>query len=113
MLKKIMLLCCLLGLLLGAGCGKEANKTEEVHVASYPGWVEIKAGDQASFSVPPEMILQSQETRDALLKNPDLDPLLKKWLEADQQVVKSLVPCSSRAESWTRSPGIPMSTWYG
>lgn len=89
MLKKIMLLCCLLGLLLGAGCGKEANKTEEVHVASYPGWVEIKAGDQASFSVPPEMILQSQETRDALLKNPDLDPLLKKWLEADQQVVKS------------------------
>ena len=53
MLKKIMLLCCLLGLLLGAGCGKEPNKTEEVHVASYPGWVEIKAGDQASFSVPP------------------------------------------------------------
>ena len=89
MLKKIMLLGCLLALFLGAGCGKETNKTEQVHVASYPGWVEIQAGDQGSFAVPPEMILQSQETRDGLLKAPDLDPLLKKWLEADQEVVKS------------------------
>ena len=89
MLKKIMALCCLLALFLAVGCGKETNKTENIHVASYPGWVEIKAGDQASFAVPPEMILQSQETRDDLLKAPDLDPLLKKWLEADQEVVKS------------------------
>ena len=85
MLKKIMLLGCLLALFLGAGCGKETNKTEQVHVASYPGWVEIQAGDQGSFAVPPEMILQSQETRDGLLKAPDLDPLLKKWLEADSK----------------------------
>lgn len=89
MLKKIMSLCCLLALFLAVGCGRETNKTENIHVASYPGWVEIKVGDQASFAVPPEMILQSQETRDELLKAPDLDPLLKKWLEADQEVVKS------------------------
>lgn len=78
MLKKIMSLCCLLALFLAVGCGRETNKTENIHVASYPGWVEIKVGDQASFAVPPEMILQSQETRDELLKAPDLDPLLKK-----------------------------------
>ncbi|WP_462305119.1 hypothetical protein [Acidaminococcus massiliensis] len=89
MLKKIMSLCCLLALFLAVGCGRETNKTENIHVASYPGWVEIKVGDQASFAVPPEMILQSQETRDELLKAPDLDPLLKKWLEADQEVVKN------------------------
>lgn len=88
MFKKILLCCCLLALLV-AGCGKESNKAENIQVASYPGWVEIKAGDQASFSVPPEMILQSQETRDELLKAPDLDPLLKVWLQADQEVVKS------------------------
>lgn len=89
MLKKIMSLCCLLALFLAVGCGRETNKTENIHVASYPGWVEIKVGDQASFAVPPEMILQSQKTRDELLKAPDLDPLLQKWLEADQEVVKS------------------------
>lgn len=89
MLKKIMSLCCLLALFLAVGCGRETNKTENIHVASYPGWVEIKVGDQASFAVPPEMILQNQKTWDELLKAPDLDPLLKKWLEADQEVVKS------------------------
>ena len=89
MLKKIMSLCCLLALFLAVGCGRETNKTVNIPVAYYPGWVEIKVGDQASFAVPPEMILQSQETRDELLKAPDLDPLLKKWLEADQEVVKS------------------------
>ncbi len=106
MLKKIMALCCLLVLFLTVGCGKESNKTENVQVASYPGWVEIKAGDQAAFSVPPEMILQSQETRDELLKAPDLDPLLKKWLEADQEVVKS--PGSVFVQSGKLEP-VP---WY-
>ena len=39
MLKKIMLLGCLLALFLGAGCGKETNKTEQVHVLPIrAGW---------------------------------------------------------------------------
>ncbi|WP_317303043.1 hypothetical protein [Acidaminococcus timonensis] len=87
MFKKIVLCCCLLAFLM-AGCGRESNKAENIQVASYPGWVEIKAGDQASFAVPPEMVLQSQETRDELLKAPDLDPLLKVWLKADQETVQ-------------------------
>ena len=87
-IKKLLIFSCCL-LLFCAGCGKTATQKPAVKTASYPGWVEIKAGDQASFQVPAQLILQSEEYRAKQLAKENLDPLMKRWLTEDAETAKS------------------------
>lgn len=88
MFKKLALFCCCLSLFLLAGCGS-TQKVDNTQVASYPGWIRVNAGQQASFSVPPELAEESQEYVTAQLQKEDLNPLLRKWLTEDQITGKS------------------------
>ena len=87
-MKKILaFLVCLV--LAASGCGRKEAQKVAVKTVSYPGWVEIKAGEQASFQVPSQLILQSEEYRQAQLAKAGLDPLIKRWLMEDTETAKS------------------------
>lgn len=87
MKKIVMLLFCLL--MAVTGCGQTETGKPSVKTASYPGWVEIKAGDQASFQVPAQLVQQSEEYRTKQLAKENVDPLMKRWLTEDAETAKS------------------------
>ena len=88
-MKKLIMLLCACLLVLFAGCGSKEAAKPVVRTENYPGWVEIKAGDQASFQVPAQLIRQSEEYRTKLLEKTDTDPLVKRWLTEDAETAKS------------------------
>lgn len=83
-MKKFAALLLALFCVLALGCGKTA-KVERIQVASYPNWVQVKAGQQASFSVPPDLTVQTGDDRKKLLDNPQLDPLARVWLQQQEK----------------------------
>ena len=104
MFKKLALFCCCLSLFLLAGCGS-TQKVDNTQVASYPGWIQVNAGQQASFSVPPELAEESQEYVTAQLQKEDLNPLLRKWLTEDQITGKSAGCVIAQTTDVTALPG--------
>ncbi len=81
-MRKIMVLLMGVVILLAFGCG-QTSKVERIQVASYPNWVQVKVGTQATFSVPPDLTVQTESDRKALQNNPQLDVLAKYWVEQE------------------------------
>ena len=88
-MKKTTWLCLLLivaAWLIG-GCGN-TPKVDKIQPAHYPGWVQVKAGEEAEFAVPPQIAAEKEEFRTALLQKPDTDPLVRVLMKKDDALAR-------------------------
>lgn len=65
------------------GCGTKTHENAKVKPAQYPGWVVVKAGDDAEFAVPPQIEIETEEFRKKQLEQPDGDRFVRAVVSRD------------------------------
>ncbi len=86
------------------GCGKEAAQKQTVQPEHYPGWIEVKAGNDAEFAVPSEIAVENEEFRRQLEQDADTDPLVKVILSRDRAIANAQGSVLLLSTDFTRTP---------
>jgi hypothetical protein len=89
------------------GCGGNTKRQVNIQPEDYPGWVQVKAGDDATFAVPPQLAPETDEFRNNLMRSQDTDLFVKTILSRDEMIAKANGSAMLVSTDFTKTPWEP------